>query len=187
MSPKDEDEIRKLILERRARFLAAALATTGLQACTVDSGPSVCLSIAMTSSTSGTSSITATDGSQVTNTNMTGSTFDTCRNPPACVCLSIIMMTYPPPGPSTVGPVTVGPTSGTTGSSTSDPGESTLEVRDGGFSDAGLADGGVDAGSSIDTGTSGTSTSGQTTASTETTSEFTEPTVCLSIVELRRK
>lgn len=48
MSPKDEAEIRRIIMERRARFVAAALSATGVAACGAKSsdGPTPCLSIA---------------------------------------------------------------------------------------------------------------------------------------------
>lgn len=166
MSPKDDDNIRKLILERRARFLATALATTGLNACTVDTGPSVCLSLPV---------------SIDTNTNTSTNTLapvDTCRNPPACVCLGIALTYYPPT------PVVAPSIDLSNGSSDATDGS----PADAGSGDAGLGDAGSgdagDAGS--DSGPNSSTSTGQE-SSVDTSSTVTAPSVCLSLLATKKK
>jgi hypothetical protein len=186
MSPKDDDDIRKLILERRARFLVAALSTTGLQACT-PSGPSVCLSIQMTSSITdipaGTSTLDGTNASH----NSTTRPVDTCRNPPACVCLSIAV-TQPPENSGTSAPPSS--TAASVSTQTLDTIQNTgSSVVDGGVSIDGGGTPPADAGAEAGVDAAATNTGSPTTngVSLDSSSEFTEPSVCLSILELKKK
>ena len=58
--PKSDEDLRNLILARRARFVAAAMGTSGvLSSCVNDAEPSVCLSPPFMYSTESTSSDTS--------------------------------------------------------------------------------------------------------------------------------